>query len=42
MAAINQTTFFKYIFLNKNIWILIKISLKFVLKGPFNNIRGLV
>ena len=28
---------FKCIFLNKDIWILIKISLKFVPKRPFNN-----
>ena len=33
---------FKYIFLNENIWILIKISLKFVPKGPINNIPALV
>ena len=31
----------KYIFLNENIWILIKISLKFVLKGPFHDIYSL-
>ena len=29
---------FKYIFLNENVWILIKISLKFVPKGLINNI----
>ena len=34
--------FFKCIFLNENIWILIKISLKFVSKGPINNISALV
>ena len=28
---------FKCIFLNENVWILIKISLKFVPKGPINN-----
>ena len=28
---------FKCIFLNENVWILIKISLKFVPKGPNNN-----
>ena len=28
---------FKCIFLNENVWISIKISLKFVLKGPINN-----
>ena len=31
----------KWIFLNENVWILIKISLKFVLKGPINNIPAL-
>ena len=29
------------VFLNENIWILIKISLKFVPKGPINNIPAL-
>ena len=33
---------FKCIFLNENVWIPIKISLKFVLKGPINNIQALV
>ena len=33
---------FKCIFLNENIWISIKISLKFVPKGPINNILALV
>ena len=33
---------FKCIFLNENAWILIKISLKFVPKGPINNIPALV
>ena len=33
---------FKCIFLNDNVWISIKISLKFVLKGPVNNIAALV
>ena len=33
---------FKCIFLNENIWILIKISLKFVHRGPINNIPALV
>ena len=43
MAAIFQTTFiFKRIFLNENVWILIKISLKFVPKGAINNIPTLV
>ena len=32
----------KWIFLNENVWISIKISLKFVLKGPINNIPALV
>ena len=33
---------FKCIFLNENVWILFKISLKFVPKGPINNIPSLV
>ena len=33
---------FKCIFLNENIWISINISLKFVPKGPINNIPALV
>ena len=33
---------FKCIFLNENVWIPIKISLKFVPKGPVNNIPALV
>ena len=33
---------FKCIFFNENIWIPIRISLKFVPKGPINNIPGLV
>ena len=33
---------FKWIFLNKNVWIPIKISLKFVPQGPINNIPALV
>ena len=33
---------FKLFFLNENIWIAIKISLKFVPKGPINNIPALV
>ena len=33
---------FKCIFLNENAWILISISLKFVPKGPINNIPALV
>ena len=32
----------KWIFLNKNVWILIKISLKFVSKAPINNNPALV
>ena len=31
----------KWIFLNENVWIPIKISLKFVPKGPINNIPAL-
>ena len=33
---------FKCILLNENVWILIEISLKFVPKGPINNISALV
>ena len=33
---------FKRIFINENVWIAIKISLKFVPKGPINNIPALV
>ena len=33
---------FKWIFLNKNVWISIIISLKFVPRGPINNISTLV
>ena len=33
---------FKCIFLNENGYILIKISLKFIPKGPINNIPALV
>ena len=32
----------KCVFLNENVWIPIKISLKFVPKGPINNIPSLV
>ena len=38
MAAILQTGFFKCIFLNKNVYISINISLKFVWKREINNI----
>ena len=34
--------FFKWIFLNENLWISIKISLKFVPRGPINNIPALI
>ena len=33
---------FMCLFLNENVWIMIKISLKFVPKGPSNNIPALV
>ena len=33
---------FKCIFLDENVWILLKISLRFVPKGPINNIPALV
>ena len=34
--------FFKWIFLNESVWISINISLKFVPRGPINNIPTLV
>ena len=33
---------FRHIFVNENIWISIKISLKFIPEGPFTNIPALV
>ena len=42
MATIYQTTFSTEFFLNENVWILIKVSLKFVPKVPINNIPGFV
>ena len=46
MDAISQTTFSIVIaiviFLNENVWIPIKLSLKCVPKGPINNIPALV
>ena len=36
MAAISQTTFSNAIFVNEKLCILIKISLKFVPKGPID------
>ena len=42
MAAILADDIFKCIFLNENVWISIKISLKFVFKGSINNIPALV
>ena len=41
MAVIPQTKL-SNIFFNENVWISIKISLKFVPMGPVNNIPGLV
>ena len=42
MAAIFQTTFSRTFFLSKNAWISIEISLKFIPKGPINNVSTLV
>ena len=42
MAAISQTIFFKRIFLYENVWISIKISVKFVPGEPIDNILALV
>ena len=33
---------FKWIFFNESVWIPIKISLKFIPKGPINKIPALV
>ena len=42
MATILETTFYKFIFSNENVWILIIISLKFCLYGPINCKSALV
>ena len=42
MAAVSQTTLSNAFFLNENVRISIKISLKFVAKGPINNIPSFV
>ena len=42
MDAILQTTFRSALFFNENVWIPIEISLKFVPKGPIDNIPALV
>ena len=42
MAAISQTTLSNDFFRMKNVWIFIKISMKFVPKAPINNITSLV
>ena len=42
MASIFKTEIFKYIFLNENVLILLKISLKFVPKVPVTNIPALI
>ena len=42
MAAIFPEDIFEEIFLNENVWISIKISLKFVPQGPIDNIQELV
>ena len=42
MDAISQTTFFNCTFSNENVWNPIKISLRFVSKGPISNIPALV
>ena len=42
MATIFPDDLFKCIFLNENVWISIKGSLKYVAEGPINNIPELV
>ena len=41
MAAVPQTTFFTCIFMNEKFCISIRISLKFVRKGPIDNTSAL-
>ena len=42
MVTILADDTFKRIFLNENVWISLKISLKFVSKVPINNIPALI
>ena len=42
MAAILADDIFKRIFFNEKVWILIKISLKFIPEGPIDNNQALV
>ena len=42
MAAIQADDIFNYIFLNEKVRILIKMTLKFVPRGPIDNIQALV
>ena len=42
MAAFFADDIFKYIFVNENIWISIRISLKFVPKAQIDNKQALV
>ena len=42
MAPFFRDDIFKCTFLNENVYIFIKISLKFIPKGPINNIPALV
>ena len=42
MATIFPDNIFKCIFLNENVWIVIKVLLKYVAEGPINNILALV
>ena len=42
MAAFYPDDIFKWVFLNEDVWISIKISLKFVPKDPINNFPSLV
>ena len=42
MATVSQTTYSYAFFMNENICILIRISRKFILKGPIDNKLALV
>ena len=42
MAAVLADDIFRHIFFNEPVYILLKISSKFVVNGPINNIPALV
>ena len=42
MATIWQVTFLNELFFNEKVWISFEISMKFVLRGPIDNMPALV